>query len=128
MNFATMLLPLFFLMFLMMYQASPETYWETIDKTFNSIIESFEEKYSIGFESETATVETIISLFIKSALYSLFAIAILVVWLASIVPLPAETLIWLYIGLMIVTIIPWDIILGIILLAKDRWKKRKGRS
>ncbi len=98
MNFATWMIPLFFLMFLILFQDEPETYYETIDEVFKGMIEGFEEKYPTEFDSQDATIQTLISLFLKAAVYSMFGIAIMVVWVASIVPLSGETLLWLYIA------------------------------
>ncbi len=129
MNFANMLLPFLFLMFLMIYQeAGPTAYYEAIDKNFKGINESFQEKYETGFDSQQATFETVISLFLKVALYSAFAVAVLVVWLAAIIPIPAETLIWIYIAVIIIGAIPWGIILGTGLLVKDWLDKRRKKN
>ena len=128
MSITNMLLPLFFLMFLMIYQASPTTYYQTIDEMFKEINESFQEKFETGFDSQQATFETVISLFLKSVLYSAFAIAVLVVWLAAIIPIPAETLIWIYIAFLIIGNIPWGIILGTGLLVKDWLDKRRKQN
>lgn len=125
MNFATLILPLFFLMFLIMYQASPETYYENIDEAFNGLHEDFEEQYPTGFDSKDATFKTMIFLFLKAALYSMLGIAIMVVWVASIVPFSGETLLWIYIIFFIVGNIPWGLLLGVGLMINDKIKRRK---
>ncbi len=125
MNFATWMIPLFFLMFLILFQAGPETYYETIDEVFKGMIEGFEEKYPTEFDSQDATIQTMISLFLKAAVYSMFGIAIMVVWVASIVPLSGETLLWLYIAFFIIGNIPWSLLVGVGLLINDKIKERK---
>lgn len=128
MNFATMLLIPFFLLFLLLYQAAPEQYYENIDKMFIEVNQGFEEKYEINFNSQQATLETTIFLFIKSAVLSMFALAVLVAWLAAIIPISAELLVVIYIAFFIIGNIPWDLLLGTGLLVNDWWKKRGKRS
>ncbi len=128
MNFATMLLIPFFLLFLLLYQAAPEQYYENIDKMFIEINEGFEEKYEINFNSQQATLETTIFLFIKSAVLSMFALAVLVAWLAAIIPISAELLVVIYIAFFMIGNIPWDLLLGTGLLVNDWWKKRRKKN
>lgn len=125
MNFGTMMLPLIFLVFLMIYQASPETYYETIDETFSKIEEGFEEDFPTEYKSKTATLNTMISFFLKAALYSAFGIAVMVVWIATIIPFSGETLFWIYITVLIISSIPWSILIGVGLMINDKIKKRK---
>ena len=125
MNFGNWLLPLFFLMFLIIYQAEPETYYETIDETFKGLHEEFDEQYPTGFDSKDATMQTIFFLFIKAGLYSMLGIAIMVVWIASIVPFSGETLLWIYIVFLVVGNVPWGLLLGVGLMINDKIKRRK---
>ncbi len=125
MNLAIWMVPLFFLLFLVIYQAEPETYYERIDEAFKGMIEGFEEKYPTEFDSQDATIQTMISLFLKAALYSMFGIAVMVVWVASIVPLSGETLLWLYFIFFIVGNIPWSLLVGVGLLISDKIKRGK---
>lgn len=124
--FSNYLVPLLFLMFLVIYQAAPDSYYEIIDETFKGIDEKFEEKYEISYESQDATLKTVIFLFLKSVLIGAFAFAVLVAWLASIVPFSAEFLLYLFFAVMVISAIPWGIILGFGLLVKDWWNKKRG--
>lgn len=128
MNFATWLLPLFFLIFLMIYQAAPEKYYEAIDTAFGDLNNKIDKTWETEFDSQKATISTLVDLLIKSGLYSLFALAIIVIWMASIVPLPAQDLLFIYIIVFIIGNIPWGIILGVGLLTKDWLDKRRQKK
>ncbi len=128
MNTTNMLIPIIFLLFLTIYQADPDNYYKTIDETFKGIDEKFEEDYQVSYDSQEATLKTFILLFLKSVLYGMFAIAIVVVWLASIIPFSGETLLLIYIVFFVINSIPWDIILGVGLLINDKIKKKREKN
>lgn len=125
--FLKFVLPLLFLMFLVIYQASPQNYYKIIDKTFSGMEKEFDVKYQVNYDSQGATFKTMVYFMLKSAVYAFFAFAVLTTWLVNLIPVSAQTLLWIFFGLIVISSIPWGIILGVFLLLKDWWNKKTAK-
>lgn len=116
-----------FLLFLSFYQADPTQYYERIDSIATEALSDVSPDISGEF-SKTPTLVKAVDLIIKSVILSLMATIYMIGFLAEIIPYSAVDLLNLWAVLFIITIIPWNFVLGVTFLVKDWWKKRKHKK
>lgn len=117
----------FFLLFLTLYQADPNQYYERIDSIATETLLDISTDVSEEF-SKTPTLAKVVDLMIKSIILSVMATIYLIGYIAEIVPYKATTLLNIWAVLFAIAIIPWNFSLGLVFLAKDWWKKRKSKK
>ena len=124
-----------FLLFIALGQGlTQEEYLTTIDKTTNKLLINFDGTYEKQFSENPITEdkqklsENIgkgIDYFIKSILLAFVASMYFTAIASSFISINPNILIYLAMGLILISIIPWNLLLATIFLLKDWWKKRK---
>ncbi len=121
-----------FLIFLVLAQtAGQEEYLNIIDNTLTEITESFDHKFEGQYSDSGTNLDASfgrgIDYFITGAIFSIVGFMYLMAMIARFIPVDAITLVYLWVVLAVISVIPWSFLLGVVFLFKDWWKKRKAK-
>lgn len=121
-----------FLVFLIFYQANPDSYVQTVENTLDSVYTTYKENKSTTNDLEETEYSPLISKVMDHFLLGIVSMTIAFVYLTSIIamviPFDAITLLYIWAVLMVLSIIPWGVLLGLGLFIKDWLDKRKSTN